>query len=70
MPIKICYQTQSNTDTHDWVLAQVVVRSTSYCIQMHQILKIADLLLDPFLHTTSTRMLIISVTAEVHYGDI
>jgi len=37
-------------DTYNRILTQIIVRSTSDGVQVHQVLKVADLTLNPFLH--------------------
>ena len=36
-------------DTHHWVLTEVIVGPSCYCVQLHQVLKITYLMLHPFL---------------------
>ena len=40
---------RTNKDTHHRILAQIVVCTASNCVQVHQIFKVADLTLHPFL---------------------
>jgi len=42
-----CYNCFSYT--YHWILAQIIVCPSSYCVQLHQILKVTDLSLYPFL---------------------
>jgi len=58
------YRKCTNTDTYDGILTQIVVRSPSNCIQMHQILKIADLSMNPFLHTAFVTMTSIKILLQ------
>jgi len=53
----VIHQQYSTRDTYNRILTQIIVCSTSNCIQMHQIFKIADLSLNPFLRITVNKTL-------------
>ena len=42
---------QKQITTYHWVLTEIVVRSPGYRVELHQVLKVTDLPLDPFLKT-------------------
>jgi len=54
----------NNTDTYNRILTEIIVCSTSNCVQMHQILKIANLSMNPFLHMTPLKTLTITCKAR------
>lgn len=48
-PSEVVFIEHHRTNTHHRILAEVVVGPTCNCIQLHQVLKIGDLSLNPFL---------------------